>query len=92
MIFEMIMLICFGLSWPFGIIKTLKSKTVKGVSVLFYLLVLIGYISGIIFKVFYRFDFVIIFYAINAFMVLLQLILYFYYKNKDNKNTPPEWV
>ena len=92
MIFEIIMLVCFGLSWPFGIIKTLKSKSVKGVSLLLYLFVFIGYISGILFKIFYRFDFVIILYSINAFMVGIQIILYFYYKNKESQNTPPEWV
>ena len=62
MIFEIIMMICFGLSWPFGIVKTLRSKSVKGVSVLLYVFVFIGYICGIFFKVFYRFDFVIIFF------------------------------
>lgn len=47
---EAIMLICFGASWPTAIIKTLKVKNPKGKSFLFLSLVLIGYISGIIGK------------------------------------------
>ena len=48
-IFEIIMLICFGCSWPVTIFKTVKSKTVKGITPVFYYLVLIGYISGAIY-------------------------------------------
>ena len=29
-VFEMIMLICFGLSWPFNIAKSIRSRTAKG--------------------------------------------------------------
>ena len=29
-VFEMIMLICFGLSWPFNITKSVRSRTAKG--------------------------------------------------------------
>ena len=28
-VFEMIMLICFGLSWPFNIAKSIRSRTAK---------------------------------------------------------------
>ena len=31
-VFEMIMLICFGLSWPFNITKSVRSRTAKGKS------------------------------------------------------------
>ncbi|MBE6356328.1 MAG: hypothetical protein E7058_04345 [Lentisphaerae bacterium] len=47
---EGIMLICFGVSWPPAIIKTLKVKNPKGKSFVFLSLVLIGYLSGIIGK------------------------------------------
>ncbi len=46
-IFEMIMLICFGLSWPFNIAKSLRSRTAKGKSVLFEVFIIVGYISGL---------------------------------------------
>ena len=48
---EGIMLICFGVSWPPAIIKTLKVKNPKGRSFVFLSLVLIGYLCGIIGKV-----------------------------------------
>ena len=47
---EAIMLICFGASWPPAIIKTLRVKNPKGKSFIFMSLVLIGYTSGIIGK------------------------------------------
>ena len=47
---EGIMLVCFGVSWPPAIIKTLRVKNPKGKSFIFLSLVLIGYLSGIIGK------------------------------------------
>ncbi len=44
---EMSMLILFGLSWPISIAKTLRSKSVKGKSILFELFIWIGYVLGI---------------------------------------------
>ena len=34
-VFEMLMLILFGLSWPFNIAKSLRSRTAKGKSIYF---------------------------------------------------------
>ena len=50
-IFEAIMLICFGASWPFAVLKTYRTKAVKGKSRLFLILVILGYISGMINKI-----------------------------------------
>ena len=47
---EAVMLICFGASWPPAIVKTLKVKNPKGKSFIFMSLVLIGYMCGIIGK------------------------------------------
>ena len=46
-IFETGMLICFGLSWPFNIAKSLRSKTAKGKSMLFQVIVIAGYLMGL---------------------------------------------
>lgn len=46
-IFETGMLICFGLSWPFNIAKSLRSKTAKGKSMLFQIIVIAGYLMGL---------------------------------------------
>lgn len=79
-IFEALMLVCFGISWPFAVAKTYKTKNVKGKSSLFLLLVIFGYIFGIIHKILYSFDYVIFLYVFNCLMVLFDLILYFRYK------------
>ena len=47
---EGLMLICFGVSWPPAIIKTLRVKNPAGKSFIFMTLVLTGYLSGIIGK------------------------------------------
>ena len=46
-IFELLMIVCFGVSWPLNIYKAWKARTAKGSSVLFYFLILIGYLFGI---------------------------------------------
>ena len=95
-IYEVIMLLCFGASWPFSVIKTYKSKSAEGKSSLFLILILIGYSSGIINKIIYNPDIVTALYAFNASMVLLELILYYKYKKNNasaklsNKNQIPE--
>ena len=79
-IFEAVMLICFGIAWPFSIFKTWKSKSVEGKSLKFLIVIFIGYISGIIHKIFYSFDYIILLYIFNAVMVGTDLILYLKYK------------
>ena len=49
-IFEIGMVLCFGASWPFNVIRAYKARTAKGTSLLFTLLIEIGYISAIIGK------------------------------------------
>ena len=46
-IFETIMLVCFGLSWPINVIKAYKARTAKATSLPFILLIFTGYIAGI---------------------------------------------
>ena len=46
-ILEMIMVICFGISWPINIRKAWKARTAKGTSVMFYFFIFVGYIAGI---------------------------------------------
>ena len=58
-IFEALMLIGFGLAWPFNICKSIKSKTAAGKSFSFMITIEIAYLCGIAHKVFYSFDAVI---------------------------------
>ena len=83
-IFEIIMLICFGLSWPISVYKRLKSKSTKGKSIVFIIAILIGYIAGITGKIIGNcINYVLIMYIINIFMVGIDLILYFVNKRNE---------
>lgn len=84
-IFEIIMIISFGASWPLNVIKSYKSRTTKGKSLAFLFLIFFGYIAGIISKFvnktymdsFGQKWYVLFFYFLNLIMVGIDLILYF---------------
>lgn len=95
-VFEIGMIFCFGASWPFNVIRAYKARTAKGTSLLFTLLIEIGYISAIIGK------FILIaqqgadywnavrviafvFYWLNLIMVSMGLVIYFRNKKLDAK-------
>ena len=46
-ILETMMLVCFGLSWPFNIAKSYRSRTAKGKSLLFEVCIIVGYLCGV---------------------------------------------
>jgi hypothetical protein len=75
-IFEIIMLLCFGLAWPFSIYKSWKTRAVGSKSLIFLIALLIGYIAGIMHKLFFSFDGVIFLYGINGTMVAIDIGLY----------------
>lgn len=75
-VFEIIMLVCFGIAWPFSIYKSYKTKSVQGKSAMFLLVILVGYISGILHKLIYNYDNVIYLYILNSIMVTIDYILY----------------
>jgi hypothetical protein len=71
------MLISFGVSWPFSIAKSIKSRTAKGKSVVFMLIVLCGYTFGIISKLTAGgITYVFFFYIIDMLMVSIDLAFY----------------
>jgi hypothetical protein len=76
-IFEIIMLLCFGAAWPSSIHKSWVSGTSKGKSLFFLIIVLAGYGAGILHKIFYNMDWVILFYVLNGLMVCIDMALYF---------------
>ena len=84
-ILEIIMVVLFGCSWPNNILTTIKNKSHKGKSLVFLILVDIGYLCGIASKfVSGQFHwYVVFFYALNFCMVTTDMILYFHYKNKN---------
>ncbi|MDP4120174.1 MAG: hypothetical protein Q8876_03855 [Bacillota bacterium] len=87
-IFEMCMLIAFGFAWPTSIIKSWRIRTAVGKSPMFLVIVLIGYICGIISK-FYgnQINYILIFYSINLAMVATDLCLYFRNRALDRKKS-----
>ena len=79
-VFEIIMLVCFGAAWPVSIYKSYRSRSNDGKSVVFLYIVFVGYIAGVLHKIFFNYDLVIFLYALNGLMVLLDICIY--YRNK----------
>ena len=75
-IFETIMLVCFGLSWPINVMKAYKAKTAKGTSLPFILLIIFGYLAGITAKLLMpQTNYVLAVYLINLAVVFLNLLV-----------------
>lgn len=74
------MLVCFGAAWPFSILKSFRTKSAQGKSLVFLLIVLAGYVAGILHKVCYSFDGVIYLYLLNAAMVAVDIALFLRYR------------
>ena len=83
-LFEIIMIVSFGASWPLIVMKSYRARTTKGKSLWFLLLILFGYVAGIISKLinesymsqFSEKWYVLVFYVINFIMVSVDLSLY----------------
>ena len=92
-ILEMIMIICFGVSWPINISKLIKSKTAKGTSVMFYILIDLGYVAGIAAKAIKLMNgiatpwYVWFFYVLNFLMVLAGIIIWLCNRALDKKGS-----
>lgn len=84
-VFEIVMLICFGAAWPFSIYRSYRSKSVNGKSLLFLLIVLLGYVAGIFHKMFVHYDRVIYLYIVNFTLVAVDAALYL--RNRRYKYT-----
>ncbi len=90
-ILEVVMLICFGLSWPINAYKSWKARTAKGKSPAFLCLIIFGYIAGITAKFLnesYMASisskwYVLFFYFLNMLMVSADLVLYFRNRRLD---------
>ena len=89
-IFEALMLICFGLSWPMNIYKSWKTRSTTGKSLSFLLIIEVGYICGMINKVVVNYDFVFWLYLLNFMMVGMDVCLYFRNRKLDARRTAEE--
>jgi len=76
-IFEALMITAFGVAWPASIYKSYVSRSTGGKSLAFLLIAFAGYIFGIVHKVFYYYDWVLILYIINTLMIAADIGLYY---------------
>lgn len=76
-IFEAAMIACFGIAWPFSIARSWKSRATGGKSPVFLIVLLAGYVFGIVHKILYSRDIVLILYCANLIMVSIDLGLWF---------------
>lgn len=79
---EIAMLVAFGFSWPFNIVKSWRSRTAKGKSVVFEFIVVFGYLIGVAgkFITFHRtgvLPYSTWFYLADILMVAIDIVLYF---------------
>jgi len=79
---EAMMMICFGVSWPVAIAKTLRTKNVAGMSLFFLVVVEAGYFAGILSKLLGRLDWVVALYFMNFAFVGFEIILYLRYSKR----------
>ncbi len=85
--FEIAMLVSFGISWPINVIKSIRTKSTKGKSLAFLLMIFVGYIFGITSKLMSS-DFkwyVMFFYILNLLMVGLDIVLYAVNYTRENR-------
>lgn len=78
------MVISFGISWPVSIMKSFKSRTTKGKSLFFMVMILFGYGCGVASKLIAdNITYVFVFYVLNFVMVAVDIALYFRNKKID---------
>lgn len=83
-VFEVVMLACFGFAWPFAIHKSITSRQTAGKSLIFLYILLFGYIAGVLHKIYFSYDAVILLYIANGCMVLADIVIF--YRNRRLEN------
>ncbi len=84
-VFESLMLICFGISWPIAVWKSYTSRSTKGKSIIFMGAIIFGYICGICGKILGgNINYVLALYILNLCFVSVDFALYFINKKKED--------
>ena len=84
-LFETLMIVCFGLSWPLSIVRTLRTKSTKGKSPFFMAFIAFGYVCGIVAKLMtHTYNLAFWFYFPYVLMVSTELVLYFHYRHVEH--------
>ena len=97
-ILEVVMIICFGASWPFNVVRSYKARTAKCKSPVFLCLIILGYIAGITSKFmneaymasFSEKWYVLFFYFLNLIMVAVDFALYLRNRRLDRLSEQQE--
>lgn len=80
-IFETLMIISFGISWPVNVSKAIRARSTKGKSILFDYFIFFGYICGIVSKIItHTYNLAFWFYFPNIIMVTADIVVY--YRNR----------
>lgn len=85
---EILMLVCFGVSWPINAVKAYRAGTSKGTSFPFLCLIIVGYLCGITAKLCNPNGFhwyVMLFYLLNLLSVSVTVVIYFRNRRLDRK-------
>lgn len=88
-VLEILMIVCFGISWPLSVLKSYRARTTRGKSLFFLIMIFVGYICGIAAKLSapsFKW-YVLFFYVLNLVMVGTDLILYFRNLRLDRQST-----
>lgn len=87
-ILEILMMLTFGASWPINALKSYRSRSTRGKSLAFLVLIFSGYVFGIASKfVAVTFSpYVLAVYIFNIFWVSVDLVLYFRNLRLDRMN------
>lgn len=86
-VLETSMLVCFGASWPISVIRNIRAKTAKSMSLQFILLIITGYLAGIIAKLIMgQISYVLLVYLFNLAIVSINLVVYFVNRRHDRES------
>lgn len=88
-VLESVMLICFGLSWPISVYKSIRTRSTQGKSAVFLTAILLGYLAGIASKLI-RGDlsYVLTIYLFNFCVVSTDLVLYWINRRREQMSDP----
>lgn len=85
-LFEAVMLVCFGLSWPLNAWKNFKARTAAGSSWQFIALITVGYLFGIAAKfISGSINWVLAVYFINLICIGFNWLVYFRNRSIDKR-------
>jgi hypothetical protein len=87
-IYELFFFLFIAFAWPISMSRMIKNKSTKGKSLIFSIIVLLGYALGIIHKFLYSFDYVIAVYFLDFTLVAADIAVFLYVRYRYERSTP----